>query len=109
MQPDEVGRGPPTLMRSAGPPAASNNQQLIQLGPHFNYAPLRSPMRTSKPFVPNSETSETLVDVPILITTCGPDLHEEKVPEKTKKFSLPLENRVIIFLFNVIQVLVFTG
>ena len=34
---------------------------LLQLGPNFHYAPLRSPMRTSKPFVPNSETSETLL------------------------------------------------
>ena len=47
-------------------------QPLLQLGPTFNYAPLRSPMRTSsKPLVPNSETSETLLDVPVLLTTAA--------------------------------------
>jgi len=49
---------------------AGEEQPLLQLGPSFNYAPLRSPMRTSgKPLVPNSETSETLLDVPILVAS----------------------------------------
>ena len=53
-------------------PEADEPQPLLQLGPTFNYAPLRSPMRTSgKPLVPNSETSETLLDVPVLLTTAA--------------------------------------
>ena len=45
------------------------------LGPRFNYAPLRSPLRPSNNLVPNSETSETLLDVPILVSTAE-DKHE---------------------------------
>ena len=38
-----------------------------------NYVPLKSPMRCSKPFVSSSETRETLLDVPLLITTSEED------------------------------------
>ena len=38
-----------------------------------NYVPLKSPMRCSKPFVSTSETRETLLDVPLLITTSEED------------------------------------
>ena len=77
-------------------PSASGNSRpsLIQLGPQFNYTPLRSPMRTSKPLVPNSETSETLLDIPILITSSdvNPEDEEEdeaKEMEEIKASSLP--------------------
>jgi len=62
-------------------PSANSRPSLIQLGPQFSYVPLRSPMRTSKPLVPNSETSETLLDIPILITTSDKDDGEDDAKE----------------------------
>ena len=63
---------------------AAEEQPLLQLGPSFNYAPLRSPMRTSsKPLVPNSETSETLLDVPILVASTASTASEAACSSST--------------------------
>ena len=48
-----------------------------------NYAPLNTPV-CSKPFVSTSETRETLLDVPLLITTSEEDDKKEK---KTRNVS----------------------
>lgn len=82
--------------------AEAAEQPLLQLGPSFNYAPLRSPMRTSgKPLVPNSETSETLLDVPILVASAASEaattLPAFEIPTFTVTIN-PLESNEMTFV-----------
>lgn len=67
-----------------------------QLLPHFNYAPLRSPMRSSKPLVPNSETSETLLDVPILINNSN-NLLEEQTMQNVRTHTFFSEMNLVTY------------
>ena len=69
-------------------------------------------MRTSKPLVPNSETSETLLDIPILITSSDVNQEDEeedeaKEMEEIRASSLPSVMSLFIFLF--LSLLYFLG
>ena len=67
-----------------------SQEPLLQLGPHFSYAPLRSPMRCSKPLVPNSETSETLLDIPVLTVSANSEQDSEPKMEHAVKRNVSL-------------------
>jgi hypothetical protein len=66
----------------------SQSSQLLGNTNTCNYAPLNTPV-CSKPFVSASETRETLLDVPLLITTSEEDDKKEKKTRNMPAFAIP--------------------
>merc|ERR1711953_1052964 len=81
---NSVGR----LQRAMTLPVQEDSQLLGNTNSRGNYVPLNTPV-CSKPFVSTSETRETLLDVPLLITTSEEDDKKEKKTRNMPAFEIP--------------------